>query len=221
VPGSLKAELSTAAAVPAAPADLALAFPAEVLRRRPDVVAAEQQLRAANARVAQADAQRLPSLSIGGTLGLSALNVAALGSGAGVASLLASVSLPIIDGGRLRAQVQAQEGSRDEARANYRAAVLGALRDVEDALIALRGLREQAASQRAAADAARSAAALAGQRYASGLVDFQNVLQTQRTLLSAEDAAASTQAAIASQHVRLYKALGGGWTPTQQEDQAR
>lgn len=217
-PGALHAELAVGdATAPAAPPDLALAVPAEVLRRRADVQAAERQVAAAAARVEQADAQRLPSVSLGGSIGLSALTLGGLGSGAAVASLLAGVDLPVLDGGRLRAQVRQQEAARDEAAAAWRATVLAALQEVEDALVARHSTREQLAAQQAAASSARSAATLAEQRYRSGLVDFQNVLQSQRTLLAAEDAVAVTATALATAHVRLYKALGGGWDPSEPE----
>lgn len=212
-PGALAAMLVPAqpALPPAAPADLALALPADVLRQRPDLRAAEWQWLAAEARVAQVDAQRLPSLRLGGSIGLNALGLGRLASGTAVASLLASVSLPVLDGDRLQAQVRAQEAARDEAAAAYRATLLAALQEVEDTLLALHGTREQLAAQEAALASARSAAELAAQRYRSGLVDFQNVLQTQRTRLAAQDAVAGTTTALATAHVRLYKALGGGW----------
>jgi len=216
-PGALHAELAPRSAdeveLPAAPPDLALAIPAEVLRQRPDVLAAEQQLLAAVERVEQSDAARLPSLQLGGSIGLNAISLGALGSGAGVASLLASVSVPVFDAGRLQAQVRQQEAVRDEAAAGYRAAVLAALQEVEDALVALNTTREQLSAQQAAAKSARAAATLADLRYRSGLVDFQNVLQTQRTLLLVDDSLAGTTTTLATDHVRLYKALGGGWTP--------
>ena len=101
----------------------------------------------------------------------------------------------------------------DQARAGHRASVLTALKDVEDALVALQGDRERLARLRAAATAADNAALLARQRYASGLVDFQTVLETQRSQLSAQDSVASAGADLAGDHVRLYKALGGGWQP--------
>lgn len=222
-PGALHAELAVgdAAAAPAVPPGLALAIPAEVLRRRADVQAAERRLAAAAARVEQADAQRLPGVSLGGSIGLSALTLGGLGSGAAVASLLAGVDLPVLDGGRLRAQVRQQEAARDEAAAAWRATVLAALREVEDALAALRSTREQLAAQQAAERSARSAATLAAQRYRSGLVDFQNVLQSQRTLLAAEDAVATTATGLATAHVRLYKALGGGWDPQSEREPPR
>ena len=93
----------------------------------------------------------------------------------------------------------------------YQAAVLGALKDVEDALSALRGDRDRLLRLRRAAEAAGNASALARQRFSSGLVDFQIVLETQRTLLSAQDSVAGSSADLGADHVRLYKALGGGW----------
>jgi outer membrane protein, multidrug efflux system len=213
-PGALHVSLAPAALLPAAPADLALAIPAAVLSQRADVHAAEARIRAAMARVDQTDAERLPSLQLSGSIGLSALAVSALYPGAGVASLLAGVNWPLVDGGRLQARVRAEEGALEEARVSHRATVLAALREVEDTLVALRAAREQQGHQQAAVEAARRAASLAEQRYAAGLVDITSVLLTQRTLLTAEDALATTTASLATQHVRLYKALGGGWTPT-------
>jgi NodT family efflux transporter outer membrane factor (OMF) lipoprotein len=213
VPGALHQRLAGAAPLPVAPQGLALAIPAAVLSQRADVAAAEARMRAAVARVEQLDAERLPSLQLSGSIGLNALAVSALYPGAGVASLLAGVSWPLLDSGRLRARVQAQQAVFDEAQVNHRAAVLAALQEVEDTLVALRAAREQQARQQDAAAAARRAATLAEQRYAAGLVDITSVLLTQRTLLAAEDALATTAAALATQHVRLFKALGGGWTP--------
>lgn len=214
VPGALQATLGPVAAIPQAPADLALAFPAETLRQRPDVRSAEHQVSAALARVAAADAARYPSFRLSGSLGLSALTLGTLTDGASVLrSVLASVSAPLLDGGALRAQVQAQQAALDQARAGHEAAVLTALQEVENALAALRGDREKLARQQAAADAAANAELLARQRYQSGLIDFRTVLDTQRSLLSAQDSVASTQATLSADHVRLYKALGGGWTP--------
>jgi multidrug efflux system outer membrane protein len=212
-PAELLVELRVPAPLPQPSAELPLSVPAEVLRRLPDVIAAEARVRAAAARTEAADAQRLPSLSLGGSIGLNALTLMSLGSGAGLASLAANVSLPLLDGGRIRAQVQAQEAAWDEARSDYRAAVLGALRDVEDALVAIAGARTQRDELETALAAARRAAELADTRYAAGLVDFLTVLTTRRTLLAVEDSAAGAAANLASQHVRLYQALGGGWTP--------
>lgn len=99
----------------------------------------------------------------------------------------------------------------EQVRVAYEATVLAALKDVEDALVALQGNRERLQRLQAAADAAANAALMAQQRYASGLIDFATVLETQRTQLSAQDSVATTVASVAADHVRLYKALGGGW----------
>lgn len=213
-PGALKSTLGNAAPIPPAPADLALAFPADTLRQRPDVRAAELKVRSALSRVAMADAARYPSFSLSGSLGLSSLTLGALTDGASVVrSLLASVSVPLFDGGAAKAQVRAQEAALDQARAAYQEAVLTALQEVEDALVAIQGDGERLVRLQAAATAAANAELLARQRYESGLIDFATVLTTQRTLLSAQDSVATTQASLSTDHVRLYKALGGGWSP--------
>lgn len=202
------------APLPAAPADLALAFPADTLRQRADVRAAEVRVAAAAQRVVQADAARYPSFTLSGSLGLSALTLTGLtGGGAVASSLLAGVSLPIFDGGAAKAQLGAQRAAFDAAQASWRAGVLGALKEVEDALVTLQRDRERLASLGRASEAAANAALLARQRYASGLVDFQTVLETQRSQLSAQDSVASATVDVATDHVRLYKALGGGWRP--------
>jgi NodT family efflux transporter outer membrane factor (OMF) lipoprotein len=217
-PAALSAVLAAASPVPQAADDLALSIPAETLRQRPDVRAAEHQVTAAMARVDQAGAERAPNFKIGGSLGLSALTLGALTNGASVvSSLLASVTLPLFDGGGLRAQVRAQQAALDQARVAYEAAVLTALRDVEDALVALRGDRERLLRLQYAAEAAGNAALLARQRYSSGLVDFQVVLETQRTQLNTQDSVAGASADLSADHVRLYKALGGGWNPDNNE----
>lgn len=217
-PAALRAELQAPAALPALPQDFGVQLPAELLRRRPDVAAAEARLQAAAARVDAADAARLPSLSLGGSLGLSALTLSGLAQpGAALAALSASVQLPLLDGGRLRAQVQSQEAAWDEARAGYRGSVLAALQEVEDTLVALRDARARQAELATAVAAAQRAAELADARYAAGLIDFATVLTTRRSLLALQDSAASAATGLVQQQVRLVKALGGGWAPENSE----
>jgi NodT family efflux transporter outer membrane factor (OMF) lipoprotein len=211
-PAALSSLRDVPGAVPQAPAELALAFPADTLRQRPDVRAAEQQVRAAQAQVAQADAARYPSLRLGGSLGLNALTVGGLGSGAALAgSLIGSIAWPVFDGGAAKAQSQAQRAALDQSRAVYRGTVLAALEEVEDALVALRSDRERVARLNEAAEAAANAGLLARQRFVSGLVDFQTVLDTQRNQLATQDGLAGAGADVSADHVRLFKALGGGW----------
>jgi outer membrane protein TolC len=206
--------LDQPAPIPAAPEGLAQSLPTDTLRQRPDVRAAEAQVRAALERVTQADAARYPSFSLSGSLGLSALTVGGLtGPGAVVSSLLAGLSLPLFDGGAINAQVHSQQAVAQQRAANLQAVALNALKEVEDTLVELRSSRERQATLARAAEAAANAALLATQQYGGGLVDFQTVLQTQRTQLALQDSLAAAQADAAIAHVRLYKALGGGWQP--------
>jgi NodT family efflux transporter outer membrane factor (OMF) lipoprotein len=213
-PAALATLLAATSPVPQAEANLALSIPAETLRQRADVRAAERKVAAALARVDQADAARLPSFVLSGSLGLNALTLGTLTNGASVvSSLVASMAAPIFDGGAARAQLRAEQSAFDQAHLAYEATVLTALKDVEDALIALQGDRQRLASLRNAGEAAATASLLARQRYSSGLVDFQVVLETQRTQLSTQDSLANANADVSSDHIRLYKALGGGWRP--------
>jgi outer membrane protein TolC len=165
--------------------------------------------------VAQADAARYPSFKISGALGLRAMTLGGLTNGASaVNALIGSISVPLFDGGAIQAQVRSQEATLEQARVTYQATVLTALKDVEDALVSLQGDRERLARLQAAADAASNAEWLARQRYGSGLIDFRTVLETKRTLLNTQDGVESTRASLSTDHVRLYKALGGGWTPS-------
>lgn len=215
-PSALDARLEQSAPIPSAPFAAALAIPAEVLRQRPDVHAAERALAAETARVGQAQAARWPGLTLGGSLGLEALTLGGLtGGGATVRSLAASLAATVFDGGRLRRQVEIRSAVQAQALASYEATVLAALEEVENALLSVATDRERASALEAAVEAARNAALLARQRYASGLADFQSVLDSSRTVLSAEDGLATSRADGAISMVRLYKALGGGWSAAQ------
>jgi multidrug efflux system outer membrane protein len=211
-PAALGDRLARAAAVPTLPPLPAVGLPAELLRRRPDVRAAEAQATAALATLAQREAERLPSFSISGRLGLQALTLAALGQpGALVAGITAGINWPVLDGGAARAQVAAQRAALDGARIAYQASVLTAQQDVENALVGLSTGREQIASLERAAASAVEALSLARLRYQTGLTDFTPLLDAQRSALSAQDALASARTELALNQVRLYKALGGGW----------
>lgn len=214
-PAALDAELA-ATQTPTIPAGVpipALGVPAELLRRRPDIVAAERSLAAATERIGEAEAARYPSLSLSGALGLQGAALQALsGSGAATRLIAGGLTAPIFDAGRLRQQVEIRTAEQEQALASYQATLLSALRDVEDARAALANgqVRVEALSQ--ATQAARNAALLANFRYRSGLSDFQTVLDTERSVRTLEDSQASAQADTAIAMVQLYKALGGGWS---------
>ena len=213
VPTALDAALQSVKALPVAPMSLALRLPADTLRQRPDVRAQEQKVIAAVANLSAQERANFPTLRLSGSLGVSALTLGALGGATVAQSLAAALSAPLFDAGANRAQIRAQQAAVEMARINYRATVLAALQEVEDALVQLQGDQDRLVQLLVAEEAARYAQLLANQRYSSGLVDFQTVLDTQRTLLSAQDAVATAQAAISTDYVRLYKALGGGWQP--------
>ncbi|MGE8398204.1 MAG: TolC family protein, partial [Comamonas sp.] len=153
-------------------------------------------------------------------LGVSALTLGALGGATVAQSIAAALSAPLFDAGANRAQIRVQQAAVEQARINYRSTVLTALQEVEDALVQLQGDKDRLVQLQISEEAARNAQLLAKQRYSSGLVDFQTVLDTQRTLLTTQDNVANAQAAISNDYVRLYKALGGGWQPLGLDGQA-
>jgi NodT family efflux transporter outer membrane factor (OMF) lipoprotein len=211
-PAALYAWLSTPAPLPVASANLQLLTPAATLLARPDVIAAQYQVAGAIAGVDQARARRYPALNVSANLGAGAASIAALSSSS---ALLAGVAVslvgPLFDGGALRAQVRAAQAALKLSRANYRGTQLTALQEVEDALVSLRTDRARVEQLEGVVAAAERAALMARQRFASGLVDFQIVLETQRSQLAAQDAKAQADATVGSDQVRLYSALGGGW----------
>lgn len=215
-PGDMQARLAASAAVPVplAGAAAAAGIPADVLRMRPDVRAAERRLAAQTARLGQAEAARYPSFRLSGSIGLEALTFSGLGdSGADTRALLGGVTAPIFHSGRIAANIEIQDALLEQARLGYEAAVLTALEDVENALVNVANADRRRAQLALATAAAREALAIAEQRYATGLEDFLSVLDSQRTLLSLEDQLAGSSGELATAQIQLYKALGGGWSP--------
>lgn len=220
-PGTLHGRLAAPAPLPELPDSVATGIPADVMRQRPDLIAAERKLAAETARVGQKLAQRFPSLKLGGSFGWQAYSFAALGGADTLArGASATLAATLFDGGRLRAAVEVQSAIQEQALIEYRSSVLGALEEVENALKAYAAGRDRVDARRAAAVAARNAAQLARQMYQSGLADFQKVLETERTRLSTEDNLASAEAGMRLQLIALYKALGGGWALAAQRPDA-
>ncbi len=211
-PGTLAERLRAALPLPAAPESIAVAIPADTIRQRPDVHAAELKLLAEQARTDAARAERWPSLNLSGSWGWKAFSAAALGAGGTMArSLAGSLALSLFDGGRLRGRIEAQDAVREQALIAWEASILGALEDVENALVAYARGRERLETRARAATAAINAAELARQLYEAGAIDFRQVLDTQRARLSAEDGLVGAQGDQLAALIRLYKALGGGW----------
>ncbi|HEY5282058.1 MAG TPA: efflux transporter outer membrane subunit, partial [Polyangia bacterium] len=212
-PGTLHTRIAATGRLPETPSRVAVGIPADTLRQRPDVRVAERKLAGETARVGVAEAARYPSFKLSGSIGLDALSQSAIGNGAGVSySLLGGITAPIFNAGRLKSQVEVQDAVREQAQVAYEQAVLTALQEVENALVALARNRERGEALARASEAARAAAQLAKQRYGVGVIDFQSVIDTERTVLSVEDSLASTRADGVLALIRLYKALGGGWS---------
>lgn len=214
LPTALDARLADPKPLPGLPpsALAQLDSPEALLRRRPDVAAAEQRLAASAARIGVARSALFPRITLGGTLGLNAGSVGDLGrSGAYVYSLGASLAWSMLDFGRLRAQLAAASARGDAAVALYEQTVLAALEETEGALAAFtRSQRETDSLQRAAQSAAMSAE-LARARFGAGGADFLVVLDAERELLAARDRLAQASTASAAALIAVYKALAGGW----------
>ena len=213
-PGSLDAILSSGKiSIPNPPRSLAIGIPADTLRQRPDVRVAGYQLLAAAANTRAADAERFPSLSLSGSLGLDSLSSGKIfNPGSASAGIIAGLTSPIFDAGRIRSNIDAGSAVEEQAFQSYRSSVLTALSEVEDSLIACRRTTERLALLESATTAARVAAELAQQRYEAGVTDILTVLDAQRSLLGLEDALFTVRANRTIAYIQLYKALGGGWS---------
>jgi NodT family efflux transporter outer membrane factor (OMF) lipoprotein len=212
-PGALSQVLDERKPIPVAPADIISSVPADVVRRRPDVRSAERRLAAQTAQVGVATAALYPSLSLSGSIGVSAASAGDLVSdNFGTTRYGLSLSMPIFRAGALRQNINAQNALVDQALASYEATVLGVYEEVENALTAWVNEQRRHEALIEAVSSARLAYDLSVVQYNSGLVDFQTVLTADRQLITTEDALAVSDGEITSNLVRLYKALGGGWS---------
>lgn len=188
-------------------------LPAEVLNRRPDVRAAEQDLRAANAHIGVAEAAFYPNFSISASGGFQSLDISRfLDWENRILSLGAGVSAPLIDGGANKANYQAALSRYNEALAKYRQTLLVALREVEDALVDLKGLAKSRASLEGALKSSRDTRQLSQERYDKGLSSYLDVVDADRTVLQTRLAISQLEAQQKITLAALAKALGGGWS---------
>lgn len=211
-PGALAGELVTPHAIPPSVPRLPLGIPSELARRRPDIRQAEAQLHAATANIGVAIGDFYPSVKLNGSVGFQALDLKNLWKGTSLQYALGpNVSLPIFEGGRLKATLAMRSAQQREAAIAYHEVVLKAWHDVVNALVAYRTERERHLHLMAQAGHARVALGLARDRYNNGVAQFITVLDAERTLLQAEQQAATSATTVAVDLVALYKALGGGW----------
>jgi NodT family efflux transporter outer membrane factor (OMF) lipoprotein len=198
--------------IPPTPVEIPVGLPSDLLRQRADVRRAERQLAASTAQIGVAVADLFPQFSLTGGLGLQSTNLNTLAkSGSLYWNAGPSITWPIFDGGAIRSNIKVTNAVQEQAATAYEQAVLTALRETEDALVAF--FKEQARRKALAeaVEADRRALELATELFKNGRTDFLNVLVAQQTLYAAEIALAQSDQALATDLVTLYKALGGGW----------
>jgi len=212
-PGKVHEELEKQAPIPVTPLTVTVGVPADVLRRRPDVRQAERQLAAQTARIGVATADLYPRFTLSGSIGMETIslnNPSSSGSwslGGGP-----QITWAIFRAGAIRQNIKVQSAIQEQYLITYEAAILSALEEVENALVAYAEEQRRRQSLSEATQAAQKAVELAQQKYQAGLTDFSNVLDAQRSLLSFQDQLAQSNGNVTSNLVRLYKVLGGGWT---------
>ncbi len=203
------------APLPPLPAKVPLALPSTLLERRPDIAAAERRVAAANAQVGVATAAWFPSLTLSGAAGFRSTDLTDwITAPARYWSLGPSLALTLFDAGRRSAVIEQNAAIYDQRVAQYRQTVLAALVEVEDNLVALRVLADEAAAQARAVELARQTLQITLNQYKAGLVGFNNVVTAQTQLLSAEQGALSVLGRQFDASVVLVRALGGGWSTT-------
>jgi NodT family efflux transporter outer membrane factor (OMF) lipoprotein len=211
-PAALLQELSAESPIPATPPVVPVGLPSDLLRRRPDIRRADASLHAATARIGVATADLFPRFSLTGSLGFQGDKASSVARWDNrFWSVGPSVSWPLFDAGRIRSNIEVQNALQEQALLTYRATILTALQDVENALVAYANEQQRRAILTDAVAADRRAVDLAQRLYAAGNTEFLDVLTAQRSLYASEDALVQSDRTVATNLVALYKALGGGW----------
>jgi NodT family efflux transporter outer membrane factor (OMF) lipoprotein len=210
-PEALVAELSPQADIPPIPPLLQIDLPSELLRQRPDIRSAERRIAAATAEIGVATAELFPRFSLTGLLGLQSSSLSDLvASGSRYWSYGPVINLNIFDQGAARAGIEISKARRDSALAVYEQTVLTALAEVEDALVAFAKEKKTSEILREAVASGKKAVRISNGLYETGLADFLNVLQSERTLYQSEDQLVQSNQRLALAMVSIFKALGGG-----------
>ncbi|MDR3321788.1 MAG: TolC family protein [Synergistaceae bacterium] len=219
LPGSLEESLSENWPLPEANQSMLVGIPAECIRRRPDIRAAERALAAQIARRKSAEKDLLPKFFLTGSIGLETLSGGSLFSGDSFGfSFGPRITIPIFHGGAIRKNIQIQTAREDQLLASYEGTVLNAVAEVRNALAS--GVQETGRNEslKSGVEAANAALSVASDKYRNGLVDFNNVISAQTALLSLEDQLIVSEGQMTSNIVRIFKALGGGWDPLTKEE---
>jgi NodT family efflux transporter outer membrane factor (OMF) lipoprotein len=212
-PGAVDEELEEYKPLPAVPDTIVTGIPADLLRRRPDLRQAERNLAAQTARIGVAEADKYPRISLSGNIGLSALTLGKLFNTDSLSTGASSgISWPVFEAGKIAKNIELQYAIQEQQLISYKASLLTALQDVENALTAYSNEKSRRESLSKGAEYSRQAAEISRSQYSAGLIDFQSVLEAETTLLSAQDQLAQSNALVITDLVSLYKALGGGWS---------
>lgn len=212
VPENMVEQLSKAEPVPSVPPEVPVGLPSDLLRRRPDVRAAERQLAAATARIGVATADLFPRLNLTGNLGQASMSLTDFAkSSSSFWGLGPTIQWNIFNAGATLANIEVQKARTEQALGTYEKAVLTSLQEVESALVAYSRELARRESLAAAVRSSERAYDISSELYAKGLVDFLRVLDSQRSLYLTQDLLASSDQTVSSNLVSLYKALGGGW----------
>jgi NodT family efflux transporter outer membrane factor (OMF) lipoprotein len=219
-PGMLHKELESQAPIPVVPPEIAVGIPADMLRRRPDVRKAERELAAQTARIGAATADLYPKFRLAGSIGLKSGGSSSLFKSASQFwSIGPGISWNIFDAGSIRCNIEVQSALQEQYLNAYEAAVLNALEEAENALVAYAEEQNRRNSLNEAVQAAQRAAELSRTKYQAGMIDFATLLEVERSLLSYQNQLVQSDGSVASNLVRLYKVLGGGWeTPADKKE---
>ncbi len=211
-PTALSQPMGQGGGIPAPRLPLPKGIPADVLVMRPDVRQAERQLAQYTAKIGQAEAALYPSVSLTGSVSTTALKIGDLAKNSTIGwSIGPALSVPIFNGGQLRAAVEISEAERDQYYVAWHAAVLTALEDVENAIVALAQEQLRIRSLTEASRRYRDAARLSRSLYETGSSSFLDVLDAERSLYTAEDSLLQSRVTVATSFIALAKGLGGGW----------
>jgi outer membrane protein, multidrug efflux system len=211
-PGATLETMSRVKPIPLTLPVVPVGLPSDLLRRRPDIGRAERELAASTAQIGVAQAQLFPKFSLTGGLGVQSTSTGNLLEYASrYWSAGPTIQWNLFAGGSLRANVRVQKARAEQALDTYRQTVLVALADTEDALVAYAKEQTRRGSLAQSVQSSQAAFQLSSELYRSGLVDFLNVLVTERALYSAQDALVESTQSVSLDLVQLYKALGGGW----------
>jgi NodT family efflux transporter outer membrane factor (OMF) lipoprotein len=211
-PGALEGELEASAPVPVVPPEVPVGLPSDLLKRRPDVRRADDEIAAAAANVKAAKADYFPKFILFGSAGRQATQLHDLSLSLGnFFAVGPAISLPIFTGGRIRSNVAVQNARWKQSQILYQSTVLNSLEETENALVNYSQEQERRDRLQAAVSQNQTALELSRELYTSGLGDFLAVLDAQRQLYGSEDLLAQSQTAVTTNLIALYKALGGGW----------